>query len=311
MIAGLVAAVALLLLPAALDRVGRGLAPREWAWLCAVALGAGALLIEAVLLLRAAPGVLAAAGLDAFASACTRVLGPLVAGGATLTWAVSVLAAALPATGAVALWRGHRLRRRLAGDLWLGEQQQVAGRLVVVLPVSRPLAVSFHHPEPVIVVSRGIVDLLGGDELAAVVRHEAAHLDHRHQRFQTVRLAVAPLLGRLAGVRRSLAALDLAVERWADEVASGDGPEARDAVRRSLLRLTGIPAPSGVAAFADPATIAARIDALAAPAPAMSAALHPLVYLPGLAAVAIATPAVLRWTGQTAAVLALAGRCML
>lgn len=310
MTAGVAAAAALLLLPAAMDQVGRRLAPREWAWLCAIAIAAGAALVEAVLVLRAAPGVFAAVGLDAFAQACSRVLGPLVAGGPGVTWAAAVAAVALPVTAFAALGRARRLRRRLASDLWLGERHRIAGHPVVVLPVARPLAASFHHRARVIVVSRGLSQLLSPDELAAVVRHEAAHLDHRHQRFQAVTVAARPLLGRLPGVRRSLAALELAVERWADDVASGYDEDGRDAVRRSLLRLAGIAPVTGVAAFADPSTVAARLDALSAPPPPVPAMLHPLVYVPGAVAAAVATP-LLGWAGQTTAVLALAGRCAL
>lgn len=310
MIAGVAAAAALLLLPAALNRVGRRLAPREWAWLCAIAIAAGAALVEAVLMLRAAPGVFAAVGLDAFARACSRVLGPLVAGGHGVTWAAAVAAVALPAAALAALGRARRVRRRLASDLWLGEREQIGGHPVVVLPCARPLAASFHYRERVIVVSRGLIQLLADDELAAVVRHEAAHLEHRHQRFQAVSVAARALLGRLPGVRRSLAALELAVERWADDVASGHCEGGRDAVRRSLLHLAGFGPVTGVAAFADPSTVAARLEALSAPPPPVPAMLHRLVYVPGAVAAAAATPLV-SWAGQTTAVFALAGRCAL
>lgn len=309
MIAALGAAVVLLALPAALARVGRRLAPSEWAWLCAAAVGGGVLVLEAVLLLRAAPGVLAAAGLDAFAAACSRALAPLLTGGAAVTWAAASAAVVLPAAAAVALHRGRRLRGRLAAELWLGERHDIAGSPVVVLPLGRPLAVSLDHAEALVVISQGLVDMLTGEELAAVVRHERAHLAHHHQRLQSIRTAVAPLLGRLPVVRRSLAVFDLAVERWADE-ASASGHEHRQVLRRSLLRVAGVAPVAGVTAFADASTVAARLEALASPPVTIGRTLHPLLYLPGIVLAAVAAPPVVERMQQTAAVAAMAGQCV-
>jgi len=312
MIAALAAGFALLALPAALGRVGRRLAPSEWAWLCTVALAAGAGLVEAVLLLRATPGVLGAAGFDAFAAACSRVLGPLATGGPAVTWAAAAAAVALPAAAVLATARARRLRQRLAGDLWLGDEHVLAGHPVVVLPVGRPLALSFRAPKPTIVVSQGLIARLDADELAVVVDHEAAHLAHNHQRLQAVRVAVAPALGRLPVIRRSIAALDLAVERTADEAAAGPDRHRRDALRRSLLAVSGLaPAPVGVAGFADAATLATRIDALEAPPAPLPPIARRLLYVPGLAAAAVAAPFIADRVDRTVAVVAMAGRCFI
>lgn len=310
MIAALAAAFALLALPAALGRVGRRLAPGEWAWLCAIAIGGGGVLIETVLVLRAAPGALAAAGFDAFAAACSRVLGPLVTGGPVVTWTAAAAAAALPAAAVVATVRARRLRQRLAGDLWLGDERELAGHAVVLLPVDRPIAISFRAPQAVIVLSQGLVDRLDNDELVAVVDHEAAHLAHRHQRLQAVRVAVAPTLGRLPIIRRSVAALDLALERSADEAAAGHDPNRRAALRRSLLALAGLaPVPGAVAGFADAETLAARVRALDEPPAPLAPFAHRLLYVPGVAASALAAPLVADRVDRTVAVIAMAGRC--
>lgn len=311
MIAALAAGFALLALPAALGCLGRRVAPTEWAWLCAVAVGGGTVVVEAVLLLRATPGVLAAAGFDAFAAACGRVLGPLVAGGPTVTWTAAAAAVALPVAAERAAVRARRLRQRLADDLWLGDHHVLAGHPVVVLPVDRPIALSFRAPEPAIVVSRGLIDRLDAEELAAVIDHEAAHLAHGHQRLQAVRVAVAPALGRLPVIRRSIAALDLALERAADEAAAGHDPDRRAALRRSLLTLTGLaPAPGAVAGFADARTLAARLDALDAPPAPLAPIAHRLLYVPGLAAAALVAPLVGDRVDRTVAVVAMAGRCL-
>lgn len=310
MIAALAAAFVLLALPAALGRVGQRLAPGEWAWLCAIAIGGGAVLIETVLVLRATPGALALAGFDSFAAACNRVLGPLVTGGPVVTWTTAAAAAALPAAAMVATVRARRLRQRLADGLWLGDERELAGHAVVLLPVDRPIAISFRTPQPVIVVSQGLVDRLDNDELAAVVDHEAAHLAHRHQRLQAVRVAVAPTVGRLPIIRRSIAALDLALERSADEAAAGHDPNRRAALRRSLLTLTGLaPVPGAAAGFADAETLAARVRALDEPPAPLAPFAHRLLYLPGVAASALAAPLVVNRLDRTVAVVAMAGRC--
>lgn len=310
MIVVLAAGFALLALPAAFGNVGRRLAPGEWARLCGLALGGGAALVETALVLRSAPGVLAAIGFDAFAAACTRVLGPLLSGGPVLTWTAAVTAAALPATGLVATVRARRVRRRLAGDLWLGEERELAGHAVVVLPVDRPVAVSVQAPCPAIIVSQGLLDRLAFDELTVVLAHEAAHLVHRHQRLQAVRVAVAPTFGRLPVIRRSIAAFDLAIERTADETAAGDDPTRRAALRRSLLTLAGIPPVStAVTGLADAATLADRLDALERPPAPLAPAAHQLLYVPGLAAITLAAPLVADRIDRTVAVVAMAGRC--
>ena len=305
-----VAGAALLVLPGAAQRLGSRLAPREWARLTAVALAAGGLLVEAALVLRAAPGVLAAAGLQSLADACGRLVGPLLAGGATATWATSVAAAGIAVTGATGVARSARLRRRLAADLWLGYPCTIAGHRVVVLPVDRPLAVSLAGPEAAVVLSQGLVDRLDLEEAAAVVRHEAAHLAGRHQRLFLVAEALGPTLGRLPGARRSVAALRLAIERTADETAAATTPDGRSVLSRTLLRLLDTTAPPAPAlAFAEARTVAARLSALDNPPTPPAVPVHAALYLPGVAVAAAALPGLYRWADQARTVIAMAGRC--
>lgn len=305
-----VAASVLLLLPGVTDRLGRRLSPREWAWLCALALGAGGLLVETALALRAAPGVLRAAGIPSVAAACERLLGSLAGGSQVVTWVTAAATIMLPAAALLATGRERRMRHRVAADLWLGEWRTVGGHAVLVLPTSRPMALSFEDTERVIVVSDGLLDLLGPEEAAAVVRHEASHLAHHHQRLLTVAGSIDPVLGRLPVIRRSVGALRLAVERWADEDAGGAAPGARDAVRTSLLRLAGLqPELAGAARFAEARTVAARLAALEAPPPAVPPAGHLLLYLPGTVALLVAAPALYRWGDGVQTVLGIAGRC--
>lgn len=304
------AAVVLLALPGALDRVGRRLAPQEWAKLSAFALASGLVLLEIVLILRAAPTVLRAGGVEWLADACERVLRPLVAGGSTVGWIAGLAAVAMPAK-ALARWhRGRRLRRRLTSDLWLGDQREIAGYPVVVLPISCSLAVSIEHAEDkAIVISAGLLDVLDETRLEAVIAHEVAHLRHGHQRLLSLATAAEGALGWLPPLARTTSALRLAVERWADEEAAAAVAGGRHAVRDSLLVLAGVSPLVGAAAFSDAATIAARVLALDAPAPPPRPFHHALLYMPGTVAGATAAPALVTWGGHVHMLLAMSGRC--
>ena len=309
MIVVALAGMILLLLPGVADRLGRRLRPAEWARLCATALTGGTILLEAVLVLRATPGVLRAIGLHSFAHACDRVLGPLVVGGTPATFLAAATGIALPTAAGFAAMRECRLRRRLADDLWLGRRHIIDGYRVVELPLQRPLAVSFDDGQPTIVISSGLLELLSTDEITAVVRHEAAHLRHHHQRLHAAARLIAPLRG-LPGIRQSSAALNLSVERWADEDACTGSPAIREALRTSLLRLAQLPGGlAGATQFAEAHTVAARVDALAATRRPVNAQVHALLYLPGTAALLVAAPAIYQWANQTRSLLTMAGRC--
>lgn len=311
MLALVAAAAVLIALPGLTDRLGRQLAPQEWARLCAIGLGGGLGLFELAAVLRAAPPVLRVAGVPLLAAACERMLGPLLAGGAAASWGAAVTALVLPAFAAAVWLRGRRVRCRIASDLWLGERTVIAGHDVVVLPIGRPLAVSFATTanDETVVVSVGLLERLDGQQTAAVVRHEVAHLRLRHQRLLTVAAVAEGVIGWLPPVARSASALRLAVERAADEAASSVSPGARRDVRDSLLALAGLSSVASAAAFADPRTVAARIAALDAPPARPGAGLHTLLYAPGAAAGLVGAPALVSWGGHVQMVVAMAGRC--
>lgn len=299
----------LLALPGLTQRLGRRLAPAEWARLCAVALGGGLALTELALVMRAAPASLRAVGAGGLAAACERVVSPLLSGGPLVTGLAAAAASGLPVAAGVTCGRLRRTRRRIARELWLGERRVVAGHEVVVVPVRRPFAASFEQGRgaEVVVVSTGLFDVLGPVHIEAVVRHEAAHLRHRHQRLLTLAAVSERVLGRVPGVAASAAALRLAVERWADELAARPSAAARRAVRDSLLVLAG--AVEGVASFGDALTVAARVDALDRPEPPPPLGHHVLLYVPGSLSGLLAAPAVLDWTARARAALAASAHC--
>lgn len=118
-----------------------------------------------------------------------------------------------------------------------------------------------HHR---IVVSTGMLRTLSATQRRALLAHEAAHLrQHHHIYVQLGRLAAAanPLMRPVSH------AVDLAVERWADEVAAREIGDRR-AVAHALAAaaLAHAPAPGGALAGAQ-TDIIDRIRVLLAPPP--------------------------------------------
>jgi hypothetical protein len=158
---------------------------------------------------------------------------------------------------------------------------------LVVIPGADPVAFALPGWPGRVVASRGLLRILDGVERRAVLAHEQAHLDQRHDLHRAAAaLAVAanPLL------RPVPAALRLATERWADEAAAaviGD----RLRVAATIARVAGLPAgpsvrPSTAMAATD-ADVALRVNSLLA-APRRRASWELLLLLVAVAAVATA-----------------------
>lgn len=138
---------------------------------------------------------------------------------------------------------------------------------VVFVSDETPHAYAVGGRRPRIVVSSGLMQMLGAAERRAVLAHEAAHLRRRHHvHLRVLRLAAAvhPLLR--PAVRAGL----LAVERWADEEAAGNLGD-RTLVARSLLRAAlagrGASMPAGVLAHSSSGDVSRRVAALLAAPP--------------------------------------------
>lgn len=303
------AGVAVLCLPGLVRRLGRRLAPAEWARLCAAALAGGAAMVETALVLSAAPTVLRAAGVPAVASTCERMLGRLAPGGPAAGWVAAVAAILLPALGVVGVRRAMSAWRVVRAEPWLGTHSRHGHHELVVLPTPHPLAATVPGAPGQILVSDGLVEALGDAELAAVLRHESAHLDHHHHRFLLLAAALDHAVGILPPVRRSTAALRLALERWADEAAAGDDLETRTTVRRALVAMSEALLAPAMAAFSSADTVAERLEALGDDPPRPAFSSHVLLYAPGTALGASAVAALATWASNAQFVLAMAGRC--
>lgn len=102
---------------------------------------------------------------------------------------------------------------------------------VEIVESPQPIAYAVPGRGGLIVVSCGLLELLGHAERRAVLAHEAAHVRHRHDRYLVVAaLASAVGLGPILGER-----LRHACERWADEEAASH-VGSRETVARALGR---------------------------------------------------------------------------
>ena len=273
----LLSGMGLLGLPACARPLGRRLPPAEWARACAGLLAAGAVVVEASLTIQAAPTMLRMAGLEDIAEMCEHI----APGGAPVGIAAAVAAlviALLAGRAALGVRRRHRMAR-VAQEI--GWQSRLGGHRLVVLPSEELVAFSTAGRPGQVVMSHGLITALSDDELAAVLRHEVAHVQHRHQRYLLLARVVERSLGLLPMVRRGVGALRCAVERWADEAAAGPRSSGRASVHAALLRVAELAAMPDIAAFTTPETVAERLEALrTAPTRGLAVGRRLLVYLP-------------------------------
>lgn len=116
-------------------------------------------------------------------------------------------------------------------------------------------------------MSDTLIAQLSGPELGAVLRHEHAHLQHRHHLLLRLASAAECGLRALPWARIATDQLRCSLERWADEEASGTEAETRHTTRRALVGVALAGLPVDVAAFGGLETVVERISALDYPAP--------------------------------------------
>ncbi len=299
----------LLALPGLTASLARRMVPKRWARLCVAALSTGAVLVALSFALIAAPTVLSALGVHTLAAACHRLLGPLAPGGTLVGWTAALAAVALSGSGTHRVVVVLRRNRDVEVEPWLGEHEAWKGHDVVVLPTDEVLAYSIRGRRSQIVVSRGLVVALSPAELHAVLRHEAAHLEHRHQRFLLLATVLESGAPFLCPLHRSTRSLRTSLERWADEESVGADAEARQVLRSALLGVTAATLHPTLAAFSAGDTIMERIRALEAP-PVQRTSLPQVVFsAPGAALGLAGITALDVWAGDAQFLIAMAGRC--
>lgn len=135
---------------------------------------------------------------------------------------------------------------------------------------------------PRVVLSRGVLDLLREDEVRAVIAHEDAHVEQRHDLVVLPFVALVMTLPRLRRLRTAREHVALLVEMLADDQASRSHPP--QALARALCKIGASPAPSaGLGATGHGALV--RAQRLLSPPPRLGPA--------GVAAASAATALVL------------------
>lgn len=146
--------------------------------------------------------------------------------GGTWAWAASAalgFLGAIVATGAVRSTLRRRRRIYLASSLVPAVLHNRHGVTIRILPMERALALATPSPRPEIVVSQALHGHLTTEQFDAVVAHEAAHLQLRHDRKLLTLSLYNRVWGWLPGVEMVVADLRMEVEKWADQHAVDTG----------------------------------------------------------------------------------------
>ena len=207
-----------------------------------------------------------AAGLLAIEAAVTVALAP--AGSSHLEAARAVVAGTaddLPVWSGIALAVGVLILLRLLSVLLASAARTLRARrtqrLLVdlvstrnpLLPGTRvvehdvPLAYCLPGLRPRVVLSSGVLALLRDEEVRAVLAHEAAHVDQRHDLVVLPFVALRATFPWLRGVRTAAGEVGLLVEMLADDRASRR--HSRTVLARALYKVgTGTVPVGGLAA---------------------------------------------------------------
>ncbi len=192
------------------------------------------------------------------------------------------LAFVATSAGLIRMVRVVRRRRRAAGGM--------RGRRLFVLDTAEPIAYAAPGKPGCVVVSRGMLDVLGPRERQVLFAHERAHLRHHHHRY----LLVGELAAAVLPVLRPLVyQLQLATEREADEAAvramGGDRPLVARAIARAAITSSAY---HGLVGAFGGGSVPVRVQALIGPASSPARARVGLLAAGVVAAVALAAGSV-------------------
>lgn len=134
-----------------------------------------------------------------------------------------------------------RRHNRVLVDLVATRNPLLPGARVVAHEV--PLAYCLPGLRPRVVLSSGVLALLREDEVRAVLAHEAAHVDQRHDLVVLPFAALRATFPRLRGVRTAVAEVALLVEVLADDRACRRHP--RDVLAKALYKVGSADVPAG------------------------------------------------------------------
>jgi hypothetical protein len=256
-------------LPALLRPAGRRLEPEKWAIVCRLTMALGWAAVEAALVGQAAPTILRALDVSALAAVCERVIGTWVPGGTVVDWAAFGVALGMPILAVIGIVRTRATWGTIHVEPQLGRHSSVTGldaltRLdLAVIPARVPVAFSVsHRGRGQIVVSDGLLAHLDETGARLVLRHEAAHLRYHHHRFLLFGAAIEHAFVWLPPIRASVAAMRVALERWADEAAAGADAARRGELRGALVGVAHHMVSEPVAALWGASSVVERLEAL-------------------------------------------------
>lgn len=156
------------------------------------------------------------------------------------------------AVAAVAIGtRRRRAHHRMVIDL-IGECRHELGD-ARVLDVSEPLAYCLPGMRSRIVLSAGTLQTLTAPELAAILRHERAHLRARHDLVLEAFVAVHTAFPRFVRSGSALSAVALLIEALADDAAVRTA--GRKPLARALVACASARTPAGALAAGGPTTV--------------------------------------------------------
>ncbi len=286
--------------------------PAHRARFLGVAFLTGLFVVEAGLVLWAAPVMLDLAGMTDLAAVCRRMLGGFVPGGTAGGVGAAVAATGLAVAAGFGVLQVRRAQRSFRVESIVAVAQHRDDHDLVVLPSSRPLAYSVGGAPRQIVLTSGVVDGLPPACVEAITAHEMVHVRCGHHRYLSLAAAVDAAFGWVPPVAAGVRDLRLSLERWADEDASLMVPQGRECVRRALLEAAMAGAvPTEVTGFGDPDMVARRVIALGDRPPTRFSGWLAVAYLVVGAGVVV-TWATVGWAARMS-VLAMVGtgRCLL
>jgi Zn-dependent protease with chaperone function len=239
-------------LPAPLARLtARGTSPRFGltVWLVAMASVLASLGGALIFLIRTVaadwPRLSQAVCREVAGNACT----PVVYRSALYELGLAALLALASLAALAAAWRyGHRVQRARRRTAEHATAARIVGRALpgagpagaVVLDDARPAAYCVAGRPPVIVVTRGTLDVLDDAQLAAVLAHERAHLSGRHHVLVLAVRALAAAFPSVPLFSAGAGAVALLAEMRADDAAARPAagrPGGRGALIAALVAI--------------------------------------------------------------------------
>ena len=161
-----------------------------------------------------------------------------------------------------------RHRHRVLLDLVATRNPLLSGTRVVDHDL--PLAYCLPGLRPRVVLSRGVLELLRDDEVRAVLAHEQAHVEQRHDLVVLPFVALRATFPRLSAVRTAQAQVALLIEMLADDRAVRSHP--RPVLARALCQVGAVDVPAGgVGVGASPGGVLQRASRLVSPQPPLPA----------------------------------------